>query len=295
MDPVFDDGVPPEPVPEEEEEDEGDESLSSEDDEPDVCWLFRGRDEPDEQLPALLAGTARRRKTVETYVAPPRLCETVQRCREFPSGVYIDRHGRMQPDDPRSGVYRWWSGPAPAERPDPEDEDDDDEEEEEDDDDEEDPESEFVPDEDDEEESEEEEEDEEEEEEDEDEAEGDSPRRKRLLADLERGQRETDATLERDRKRQRQRILSQERIEWTQRVIGEWNALGRSKLRGLDLVFDSNLHAVHEPWFRCRVLTRERAELVRFELDLDKMVLRSPGGWEVETGEELWRFATGAT
>lgn len=68
-----------------------------------VQWLEE-TDEP-HALPVLLNSTARRRKTLETYIAPPHLRQTVLRCQEFPHGVYIDSFGIPRPDDPRSNTF----------------------------------------------------------------------------------------------------------------------------------------------------------------------------------------------
>ena len=59
----------------------------------------------DEELPCLLNGTKRRKPTLESYVAPANMRDTVYRCREFPKGIYIDRFGKAQPNDKRTGIF----------------------------------------------------------------------------------------------------------------------------------------------------------------------------------------------
>lgn len=58
-----------------------------------------------EELPYLLNGTKRRKPTLDTYVSPHNMRDTVYRCKEFPQGIYIDRFGKAQPDDERTGVF----------------------------------------------------------------------------------------------------------------------------------------------------------------------------------------------
>jgi hypothetical protein len=66
----------------------------------DEAWR---EDDGTENLPTLLNSTRRRKKTIETYIAPVHMRETVYRCQEFPNGVYIDRQGCIQPKHPKSG------------------------------------------------------------------------------------------------------------------------------------------------------------------------------------------------
>ena len=74
-----------------------DHSLESSSD--DGAW--REEDEQ-ENLPTLLNSTRHRKKTIENYIAPVHMRETVYRCKEFPNGVYINRQGIVIPDHPQS-------------------------------------------------------------------------------------------------------------------------------------------------------------------------------------------------
>jgi len=57
------------------------------------------------ELPILLNASRRRSVTLESFVAPPRLRNTVYRCREFPRGIYIDKLGKLRPEHEASGSY----------------------------------------------------------------------------------------------------------------------------------------------------------------------------------------------
>jgi len=63
-------------------------------------------DDEGDTLISLLSGTSRRKRTVETYVAPFNYHGSVIRCREYPDGIYINNRGRMCPNDPRTGSLR---------------------------------------------------------------------------------------------------------------------------------------------------------------------------------------------
>lgn len=75
---------------------------SSHDDGEDAVYFSSSEDE---DLQVLLGGSSSRKRTIENYIAPEKMRDTVQRCVEYPRGIYIDRSGRMCPDDPRSGRY----------------------------------------------------------------------------------------------------------------------------------------------------------------------------------------------
>jgi hypothetical protein len=78
-------------------------SEDSHSDEDGVIYLSS---DEDDELPLLLGGSSSRRKTIETYVAPAHLRDTIYRCREYPRGVYINRYGEVCPNDARSGRYQ---------------------------------------------------------------------------------------------------------------------------------------------------------------------------------------------
>lgn len=75
--------------------------FNSEDCESDACSNISVSD--DEGLPRLFNSSSRRKKTLDNFIAPPHLHDRIYRCREFPRGVYINRHGEVLPDDSRSG------------------------------------------------------------------------------------------------------------------------------------------------------------------------------------------------
>ncbi len=68
--------------------------------------VYLSSDDDDDELPVLLGGSSRRPKTIENYVAPPHLRDTVYRCREYPRGVYINPYGEICPNDHRSGRFQ---------------------------------------------------------------------------------------------------------------------------------------------------------------------------------------------
>ena len=76
-----------------------------------------------QNLPLLLNGTARRKKTLDSLF--PHLANQIYRCREYPHGVYINEFGEVCPNDPRSGLYQIAEGDVCDEEAD-EDEDEDD-------------------------------------------------------------------------------------------------------------------------------------------------------------------------
>jgi len=68
--------------------------------------VYLSSDDDERKLPLLLGGSSRRPKTIQTYVAPPNIRDTVYRCQEFPAGVYINKYGEVCPADPRSGIFQ---------------------------------------------------------------------------------------------------------------------------------------------------------------------------------------------
>ena len=77
-------------------------SEDEEDCKPETIWLTK--DEFENNLPSLLRGTARRKKTMESLF--PHLSNQVYRCSEFPNGIYINDFGELCPKDSKSGVYQ---------------------------------------------------------------------------------------------------------------------------------------------------------------------------------------------
>lgn len=84
--------------------DDSDSSLLLSDEEPAPIFL-NGR-ESGEPLLSLYNSTSRRKKTIDNYVAPVELRDTVVRRKEYPNGVYIDKLGKVCPNDKRSGIYK---------------------------------------------------------------------------------------------------------------------------------------------------------------------------------------------
>ena len=70
---------------------------------PETIWI---NENETDWLPVLLNSTARRKKTIDNYIAHQNLRHTVYRCKEYPSGVYINKYGEICPDDKRSGIYK---------------------------------------------------------------------------------------------------------------------------------------------------------------------------------------------
>jgi hypothetical protein len=67
--------------------------------------IYMSRSEFHCELPVLFNGTATRPKNIENYTAPERMRNTVYRCVEYPKGVYINNHGEVRPNHPKSGIY----------------------------------------------------------------------------------------------------------------------------------------------------------------------------------------------
>src|SRR5687768_17061614 len=89
----------------EEEEDESEASQDFDEDNANVQDIEVSDDE-NEILPVLLNGTKSRPKTTQNYVAPQHLRSRTVRSQDFPLGIWIDAAGHLQPDDPRSGIFR---------------------------------------------------------------------------------------------------------------------------------------------------------------------------------------------
>ncbi len=57
-------------------------------------------------LAPLLNSTSTRKKTVQNYIAPENIRGTTQRTSDFREGVWITASGRIDLEDPRSGIYK---------------------------------------------------------------------------------------------------------------------------------------------------------------------------------------------
>ncbi len=57
-------------------------------------------------LPILLNSTSTRKKTLENYIAPENIRNTTYRSKDFPAGIWITPFGKLDPNDPRSGIYK---------------------------------------------------------------------------------------------------------------------------------------------------------------------------------------------
>lgn len=71
-----------------------------------------------ESLPVLFNNSRKRKRTIDTYRAPPQLRNTVYRCREYPNGVFIDRFGVVCPEEttePVTKQSRYIESPCEAE------------------------------------------------------------------------------------------------------------------------------------------------------------------------------------
>jgi hypothetical protein len=93
---------------ENESEEEGDEEGDSEEElegELDTIWLTYNEYHND-NLPILLNSTSTRKKTLENYVAPDNIRSTTYRSKDFPAGIWITPFGKLDPNDPRSGIYK---------------------------------------------------------------------------------------------------------------------------------------------------------------------------------------------
>lgn len=95
--------------PEEIEIDENEDGVSY-----DPIWLDQ-EEWAVEDLPFLLTGSSRRKKTMDSLF--PHLSNKLYRCREFPGGIYINQYGELCPNDPRSGLYRLRPPPQDGEVP----------------------------------------------------------------------------------------------------------------------------------------------------------------------------------
>jgi hypothetical protein len=87
------------------EEEEGDSETDDIEGELDTIWLNYHEFHSD-NLPILLNSTSTRKKTIDNYVAPENIRNTTYRSKDFPAGIWITSSGKLDVNDPRSGIYK---------------------------------------------------------------------------------------------------------------------------------------------------------------------------------------------
>jgi hypothetical protein len=96
---------PDESEDEGDQEEEGDSETDDIDGELDTIWLNYHEYHSD-NLPILLNSTSTRKKTIDNYVAPENIRNTTYRSKDFPAGIWITSSGKLDINDPRSGIYK---------------------------------------------------------------------------------------------------------------------------------------------------------------------------------------------